>query len=123
MLDLALFLGFALLCLYIAYERLLHRCRTPARRRRTASDSYAHSYVRRACPPSISYALPSPLWSRHEIANSYPVALGRYRHRRAMPLAGDVPTPGEVLTEIGLLLAIHLASLAVTVTLRLFGIA
>jgi hypothetical protein len=43
---------------------------------------------------------------------------------RAPSAAGDYPTPGEVLTEIGVLLAIHLAAaIAVAVTLRLFGIA
>jgi hypothetical protein len=37
---------------------------------------------------------------------------------------GDFPTPGGVLTEIGLLLMIHLAvAFAVTVTLRMLGIA
>jgi hypothetical protein len=42
---------------------------------------------------------------------------------RASSAAG-YPTPGEVLTEIGVLLTIHLAvAFAVTVTLRLFGIA
>ena len=40
------------------------------------------------------------------------------------PVAGDVPAPGEVLAEIGLVLAIHLAvALAVILTLRAFGIA
>jgi hypothetical protein len=39
-------------------------------------------------------------------------------------VASDRPTPGEVLTEIGMLMMIHLAVLlAVTVTLGLFGIA
>ena len=43
---------------------------------------------------------------------------------RAPSAAGGYPTPGEVLAEIGMLLAIHLAAaIAVTVTLRLFGIA
>jgi hypothetical protein len=43
---------------------------------------------------------------------------------RAPSAAGDRPTAGEVLTEIGLLLAIHLiVALAVTETLRLLGIA
>jgi hypothetical protein len=43
---------------------------------------------------------------------------------RAPAAAGDCPRPGEVLTEIGLLLAIHLVvALAVTETLRLLGIA
>jgi hypothetical protein len=42
---------------------------------------------------------------------------------RAPSAAGAYPRPGEVLTEIGLLLAIHLVvALAVTETLRLFGI-
>jgi hypothetical protein len=42
------------------------------------------------------------------------------RHR---PLAGDAPAPGEVLVEIGLILAAHLAvAIAVTLTLRAFGI-
>jgi hypothetical protein len=39
------------------------------------------------------------------------------------PLAGDVPTPAEVLGEIGLILAFHLAAAAaVTLTLLAFGI-
>jgi hypothetical protein len=39
------------------------------------------------------------------------------------PVASDLPAPGEVLTEIGLLLAIHLAmALAITLTLPAFGI-
>ena len=43
---------------------------------------------------------------------------------RAPSATGGFPTAGEVLTEIGLLLMIHLAvAVAVTVTLRLFGIA
>jgi len=43
---------------------------------------------------------------------------------RAPSAAGDCPTSGDVLTEIGLLLAIHLAvAFAVALTLRLFGIA
>jgi hypothetical protein len=43
---------------------------------------------------------------------------------RAPSAAGECPTPGEVLTEIGLLLTLHLAvALAVALTLRLFGIA
>ena len=37
---------------------------------------------------------------------------------------GNTPTPGEVLSEAGLLLAIHLAlAVAVTLTLQLCGIA
>jgi hypothetical protein len=43
---------------------------------------------------------------------------------RAPSAAGDCPTSGEVLTEIGVLLAIHLAvAIVITVTLRLFGVA
>jgi hypothetical protein len=43
---------------------------------------------------------------------------------RAPSATGRYPTPSEVLTEIGLLLTIHLAAaFAVAVTLRLFGIA
>jgi hypothetical protein len=39
------------------------------------------------------------------------------------PFAGDVPAPGEVLGEIGLILALHLAAAAaVTLTLRAFGV-
>jgi hypothetical protein len=38
-------------------------------------------------------------------------------------LADDAPTPGEVLVEVGLILAAHLAvAIAVTLTLRAFGI-
>ena len=44
--------------------------------------------------------------------------------RTQQRVAGDYPSPGEVLTEIGLLLAIHLAvAFAVALTLRLYGIA
>jgi hypothetical protein len=40
------------------------------------------------------------------------------------PVAGDFPAPGEMLVEIGLVLAIHLAvALAIILTLRAFGIA
>jgi hypothetical protein len=43
--------------------------------------------------------------------------------RHESPVASDVPAPSEVLAEIGLLLAIHLAvALAVTLTLSAFGI-
>jgi hypothetical protein len=43
---------------------------------------------------------------------------------RAPSAAGGHPTPSEVLTEIDVLLTIHLAAaFAVAVTLRLFGIA
>jgi hypothetical protein len=38
------------------------------------------------------------------------------------PLAGDVPTPAGVVSEIGLILALHLAAAAaVTLTLHAFG--
>ena len=44
--------------------------------------------------------------------------------RPAPSAAGDFPTPREVLGEVGLLLAIHLAAaFAVAATLRWFGIA
>ena len=40
------------------------------------------------------------------------------------PPGDGAPTPGEVLSEVGLLLAIHLAvAFAVSMTLRLWGIA
>jgi hypothetical protein len=56
-------------------------------------------------------------WSSDERA-THDVADGDRR-----PPAG-APTPGEVLTEAGLLLAIHLAvAFAVALTLRLCGIA
>jgi hypothetical protein len=43
--------------------------------------------------------------------------------RHEAPVASDSPAPREVLAEIGLLLAIHLAvALAVVLTLRAFGI-
>ena len=43
--------------------------------------------------------------------------------RHEAPVASDLPTPSEVLGEIGLLLAIHLAvALAVALTLPAFGI-
>ena len=39
------------------------------------------------------------------------------------PLAGDVPTSGQVLGEIGFILALHLAAAAaVTLTLRALGV-
>ncbi len=37
------------------------------------------------------------------------LALGRPEGHRTPSATGDWPTPGEVLTEIGLLLTIHLA--------------
>ena len=56
-------------------------------------------------------------WSPEERAT--PVAAGDER-----PHVDGTPTPGEVLTEAGLLLAIHLAvAFAVALTLRLCGIA
>ena len=62
--------------------------------------------------------------SRHESVNSFVVALAGTAAAGRRPLLATGPTPGEVLTEIGLLLAIHLAlAFAVAVTLRLFGIA
>ena len=43
---------------------------------------------------------------------------------QAPSATGDFPTPGQVLTEIGLLLTIHLAvAFAVILALRLLGIA
>jgi hypothetical protein len=43
--------------------------------------------------------------------------------RHESPVGSDFPAPGEVLAEIGLLLAIHLAvALAVVLTLPAFGI-
>lgn len=42
---------------------------------------------------------------------------------RAPSVPGEFPTPPEVLTEIGLLLAVHLGlAVAVVLALRLFGI-
>jgi len=39
------------------------------------------------------------------------------------PLAGDVPTPAEVVSEIGLILALHLAvAAAITLTLHVSGL-
>jgi hypothetical protein len=44
--------------------------------------------------------------------------------RRAPSVTGGFPGPAEALTEIGLLLTIHLAAaFAAVLTLRLFGIA
>jgi hypothetical protein len=43
--------------------------------------------------------------------------------RRRSSVAGDTPAPGEVLLEIGLMLAIHLAiALAIILTLQAFGL-
>jgi hypothetical protein len=57
------------------------------------------------------------LWSSDERVT--PVVTGDDR-----PRGDSTPTPGEVLTEAGLLLAIHLAvAFAVALTLRLCGIA
>ena len=43
--------------------------------------------------------------------------------RRRSSVAADFPAPGEVLLEIGLMLAIHLAiALAIILTLQAFGI-
>ena len=39
------------------------------------------------------------------------------------PLAGDVPTPAEVVSEIALIVALHLAAAAaITLTLHAFGL-
>jgi hypothetical protein len=44
--------------------------------------------------------------------------------RQAPSAAGGHPTPGDMLTEIGLLLTIHLAvAFAIALALRWFGIA
>jgi hypothetical protein len=51
-----------------------------------------------------------------------PTARLPMHHERALPVR-DVPAFGEVLAEIGLILAIHLgAALAITLTLRVSGI-
>jgi hypothetical protein len=67
------------------------------------------------------------LW---RLAPSWPAMKSAFRFVRRplqrahrQPLAGDVPTPAEVLGEIGLILALHLAAAAaVTLTLLAFGI-
>lgn len=44
--------------------------------------------------------------------------------RRAPSATGGYPAPGEVLTEIGLLLTVHLAvAFAIALALRWFGLA
>jgi len=59
----------------------------------------------------------SRLWPSSE--RPAPQAIGDDRRR-----GDDTPTPGELLTEAGLLLAIHLAvAFAVVLTLRVCGIA
>ena len=66
-------------------------------------------------PPVMKPAVPP--WSSDE--HAAPVGAGGER-----PQDDDTPTPGEVLAEAGLLLAIHLAvAFAVALTLRLCGIA
>lgn len=80
-----------------------------------------NSYVRHAPQPSISYAArvhfpPAMRMPIHFLGHSADA------HDRAPPAAGGLPAPGEVLAEIGLLLAIHLTvALTVTVTLRWCG--
>jgi hypothetical protein len=61
---------------------------------------------------------PSRLWRSGTRATDLPA-----RHHES-PAVGNHPSPGEVLAEIGLLLAIHLAvAFAIVVTLGVSGIA
>jgi hypothetical protein len=61
---------------------------------------------------------PSRFWRSGVRAPDLPA-----RHHES-PTVGHQPSPGEVLAEIGLLLAIHLAvAFAIVVSLRVAGIA
>jgi hypothetical protein len=65
------------------------------------------------------------LWRLEPSLAAMKSALRFVRHPLAhhRPLAGDVPAPAEVLGEIGLILALHLAAAAaVTLTLHAFGL-
>ena len=87
------------------------------------------SYIQGALPPSNSYAVrvhlrpAMKLSLRYSSRSEADAKRSTARHPES-PVAGNVPAPGEVLAEIGLVLAIHLAvALAVVLTLRAFGIA
>lgn len=78
------------------------------------------SYMRRVSQPSISYAARAHLWRAMKVSIRSHSADSA---ERSAPIAGDCPTPEEVLTDIGVVLGVHLAlAVAVTVALRAFGI-
>ena len=114
------------ICALVRVRRLRAPLQSLVRPAEAAADGgglLCHSYVRPVRPPSISYALPVHFHRAMRLpirTLSRPVDTDH----RAPSAAGDCPTAGEVLTEIGLLLAIHVVvALAVTETLRLLGIA
>jgi hypothetical protein len=76
-------------------------------------------YARRRSAVEFLWRL-EPSWPAMKSAFRFVRPLQRANDQ---PLAGDVPTPGEVLGEIGLILGLHLAAAAaVTLTLRAFGV-
>jgi hypothetical protein len=90
-----------------------------------------NSNVLDACPPSNSYGVkvqfPGAMkWSAHPTSSVPDLAAPRTRHwsspADSRPPVGS-PRPGAVLSEIGLLLGIHLAvALAVTLILQVSGV-
>jgi hypothetical protein len=90
-----------------------------------------NSYISGACPPSNSYGVkvqfPGAMkWSAHPTSSAPDLPAAGTR-QWSSPVDSRAPTgsprPGAVLSEIGLLLGIHLAvALAVTLILQMSGI-
>ncbi len=87
-----------------------------------------------AFPPSNSYGVrvQCPATMNWSLRHTRPAADAATRHASSRQRASasepagtpDFPMPGEVLGEIGLILAVHLSvALAVTLVLQAFGIA
>ncbi len=90
-----------------------------------------NSYVSGACPPSNSYGVevqfPGTMkWITHTPSSAQDLAAPRshhWSHQAGSQAPSEVPRPGVVIFEIGLLLGVHLAvALAVTLILRVSGI-
>lgn len=90
-----------------------------------------NSYVSGACPPSNSYGVevqfPGTMkWIAHTPSSAQDLAAPRshhWSHQAGSQAPSEVPRPGVVIFEIGLLLGVHLAvALAVTLILRVSGI-
>jgi hypothetical protein len=86
-----------------------------------------NSYVPSACPPSNSYGVKVQFsgtmkWIAHTPSSAQDLAVPR-SHQAGSQAQSEVPRPGVVIFEIGLLLGVHLAvALAVTLILRVSGI-
>ena len=80
------------------------------------------SYGQRVPVPSISYGVRAHFRRvmRVPFRSSW---RSTDAHHQVQAVADDFPTPGNVLTEVGLLLAIHLGvAVAVAMTVRWFGV-